>query len=313
MTTLQEVGEALARLEARLDPAHPESAGVKVLAYGEISAALIVADEPALTGSVVKRMAGFADEAAARHYVALVRDYVERLQGIGLRVLATQAITIRRPAGGPVVYLVQPLVAADLLGNRLLLESDDQGLASAVRSVLDCTAQVLRANDSDTHVEIAIDEQMSNWVFDGDEPMLIDVGTPFMRLAGSHLFDEEILLSAVPPGIRAYYRAKGTAAAYMDDYFDARLCALDLLGNFHKEGAAWRVPLGLAVVNEWLMGAARGLPGSGRPVTEAEVRGYYEEDAATLELFLRVRRVDRALRRALGRSYDFVLPGPVAR
>ena len=48
-------------------------------------------------------------------------------------------------------------------------------------------------------------------------------------------------------------------------------------------------------------------------VTRVEVEKYYKEDAATLELFLRVRRLDRGLKRLLRREYDFVLPGKVQR
>ena len=52
---------ALQRLEDGLDPAHPERSGVQVLAYGEISAALLVPREPALADVVVKRMSGIKD------------------------------------------------------------------------------------------------------------------------------------------------------------------------------------------------------------------------------------------------------------
>lgn len=121
------------------------------------------------------------------------------------------------------------------------------------------------------------------------------------------MFDQEILLSAVPPGIRAYYRRKGTAAEYMDDYFDPRLVAVDMLGNFIKEGAVARLPEGIVVANEWL--SAHGLD----PVERGQIEEYYKQDAATLELFLRVRRLDRAAKRLLRRDYDFILPGKVKR
>jgi hypothetical protein len=93
----------------------------------------------------------------------------------------------------------------------------------------------------------------------------------------------------------------------MDDYFDPRLVAVDMLGNFIKEGAVPRLPEGIVAANEWL--AARDLD----PIERAEVEEYYNQDAATLELFLRVRRLDRAAKRLLRREYDFILPGKVAR
>ena len=111
----------------------------------------------------------------------------------------------------------------------------------------------------------------------------------------------------MPPGIRAYYRRKGTASEYMDDYFDPRLVAIDLLGNFIKEGAVPRLPEGIVAANEWL--DAHGLD----PVERPQIDEYYKQDAATLELFLRVRRLDRRAKRLLRREYDFILPGKVKR
>jgi hypothetical protein len=48
-------------------------------------------------------------------------------------------------------------------------------------------------------------------------------------------------------------------------------------------------------------------------VTRREVDRYYRADVRLLEFYLRVRRLDRAVHRRLGRPYDFVLPGPVRR
>ena len=59
-------GDALARVEASLDPSHPQRSGLRVLAYGEISAALLISDEPALVGIVAKRMAGLLENSRTR-------------------------------------------------------------------------------------------------------------------------------------------------------------------------------------------------------------------------------------------------------
>lgn len=290
--------EVLAQLEAHLDPANPGD--VKVLAYGEISAALLV---PGLEGRVCKRMSGFADHTMAQTYCDLVGDYIAVLRDKGVRVVDTQVVLLDRPRRPPVVYLVQPLLAD--LGNQILHSASDTDLAWAIHTVLD---RVWVLHQRTETPEVAVDAQLSNWSFsDPADPMLLDVGTPFIRAAGSHVFDQEILLSAVPPGIRAYYRRKGTASEYMDDYFDPRLVAVDLLGNFIKEGAVPRLPEGIVATNQWL--AAHDL----EPVERAQVDEYYKQDAATLELFLRVRRLDRAAKKLLRRDYDFILPGKVKR
>lgn len=289
--------ETLRRLEAQLDPAEPR--GVTVLAYGEISAALVV---PGLEHKVAKRMSGFVDQAMAVAYCRLVEDYIAVLRAEGVTVVDTDIVLVDRPTRPPVVYLVQPLVAD--LGHHMLGTASTPELAEAIHLVLDRVWTLHRRTDP---TEVAIDAQLSNWSFTNRaDPMLLDVGTPFMRRNGRHLFDVEIVLSAMPPGIRSYYR-RGVAAAYMDDYFAPRLVAVDLLGNFIKEHATQRLPDGVAAVNDWL--AEHEI----EPIHRPEVEEYYSKDAAALELFLRVRRLDRAVRHVFRRDYDFILPGRVTR
>lgn len=289
--------QILQQLEAGLDPAHP--AGVEVLAYGEVSAALLV---PGLEHQVAKRMSGFADQDMARTYCELVADYVATLRADGIRVVDTELVLVDRPRRTPVVYLVQPLVTD--LGHERLHSVSDVELTEMITTVLDRVWTLHQRADTP---EVAIDAQLSNWSFThpGD-PVLLDVGTPFMRRGTNHLLDVEIVLSAMPPGIRWYYR-RGVAAAYMDDYFVPRLVAVDLLGNFIKERATSRLPKGIVATNDWLN--THDL----EPILRTEVDEYYTKDAAALELFLRVRRADRAVRRLLRRDYDFILPGRVAR
>lgn len=285
--------DLLTRFESGLDPSAPRA---KVLAYGEVSASLLI---PGLDGMVAKRMAGFADLPMARAYVELVDRYVTILASAGTAVVPTEVVLVPRPGRAPVVYLVQPLLAD--LGNDLLRAGTD--LAGLIEPVLERVWTLHLRTESP---EAAIDAQLSNWSFSG-EPVLIDVGTPFMRDASGYLFDEEILLSAIPGVARWYYRRKGSIAEYMDDYFSPRLVAVDLLGNFLKEGAGDRLPEGLEVTNGWL--ERHDLA----PIGQPEIEQYYKQDAATLELFLRVRRIDRGFKRVLRRRYDFVLPGRVSR
>jgi hypothetical protein len=287
------VKELLNDFEAALDPRAPTA---KVLAYGEVSVALRI---PGLDGMVAKRMAGFADMRMARSYVDLVAQYIDILTTCGVEVVATETVIVTRDRRAPVVYLVQPLLTE--LGSDLLRSG--AALDPLIDAVLD---RVWALHERSDAPEVAIDAQLSNWSFAG-QPVLLDVGTPFMRAGSRYLFDEEILLSAIPSVARWYYRRKGSIAEYMDDYFDPRLVAVDLLGNFIKEGAQSRLGEGLAVVNAWLAG--HGLT----EITRPDVQAYYKQDAATLELFLRVRRIDRGLKRVVRRDYDFVLPGRVRR
>ena len=312
-------------IEATLDPLQPEaSGGTRVLGYGEISVALEI---DALPGLVCKRMSGFADPASASAYLDLMDRYLGELAGAGVAVAPTVAVPVGRAERAPVVYLVQPRLPGDSIGNTLLRTADDETLARAIRSALDSVATVARSSrDRADGIEVAVDGQLSNWSFGGGVdgadgadapageagPVLFDVGTPFLRRNGRHVIDLEVLLAPIPPGLRAYYRRRRLIEAYLDDYFVPRTVALDLLGNFHKEGASERLGIGEGVVNEWL--ATADLPGPRDPIHVTEVAEYYRKDSELLALYLRLRRMDRFLRtRALRQPYDYVLPGHVAR
>ena len=311
--------------ERRLDPANPESGGhVTVLAYGEISAALITDELP---GLVCKRMAGYPDEASVATYLDLVDDYLGELSSAGISVVPTESIPVHRPGRPPVVYLVQPRMDTQTLGHKKLHTTDDAGLATLLGQVLDSVARLSQHSAARSDgVEVAVDGQLSNWSFAAagsppapavpaqaapDQPVLIDVGTPFIRWNGTHRLDTRVVVSAAPPGIRALL-LRFVADSYQDDYFVPRTLALDLLGNFHKEGAPHRIGTGLDVVNEWLAGAD--IPGPRDAITASEVSSYYRQDARLLGLFLQARRADRAIRtKVLRQRYDFLLPGKVTR
>jgi hypothetical protein len=317
--------------ERQLNPANPESGGhVTVLAYGEISAALTTDELP---GLVCKRMAGFPDEASVSVYLDLVDEYLMELAAAGLSVVPTEAIPVHRPGRPPVVYLVQPRMESQTLGHKQLHATDDEGLATAMGQVLNSVALLSQRSAGRTDgVEVALDGQLSNWSFletapaspaslpsaepgapteAPTQPVLIDVGTPFIRRNGRHSLDARVILAPAPPGIRALL-LRFVADSYQDDYFVPRTVALDLLGNFHKEGAPKRIGTGLDVVNEWLV--ATDIPGPRDPIQPKEVDDYYRRDAQLLGLFLQARRADRAIRtKVLHQPYDFLLPGKVTR
>jgi hypothetical protein len=184
-------------------------------------------------------------------------------------------------------------------------------LRGVLATVLTLHSAGRRAGD---RLEVALDGQLSNWsVVEGAPPVLVDVGTPFMRRDGRHLVDIGWLETPIPPLVRAYYHRRALVGAYLDDYYDPRTVAVDLLGNFHKEGRPDRIPLGLDVVDEWLTANADELGHRERPTAE-EVEAYYRKDADLLALYLRLRRADRFLTtRVLRRPYDFILPGHVQR
>jgi hypothetical protein len=298
------LAQRLVALEQALVPARPESApGLRILGYGEVSAVLVLADIP---GLVLKRMAGFADVPAAETYGKLVTDYIAAVRSAGVPVLETQVLVVRRPGRGPVTYLVQPEVAQDRLGHSIMRTADDATHEQLLHRVLDAMLTV-RENAAE---DVAVDAQLSNWYLASgvDEvPVLLDVGTPFMRRGGRQAMDAEIILSTAPAPLRPIFRRLGTVHAYFEDYFEPRTAAVDLLGNYHKEGRADRIDAALEVVNLRLK------PHGASPITRQEVNRYYRSDARLLGFWLQARRAERAIRLRTGQGYDFILPGRVQR
>jgi hypothetical protein len=119
--------------------------------------------------------------------------------------------------------------------------------------------------------------------------------------------DAEIILATAPAPLRPLFRRLGTVHAYFEDYFDPRTAAVDLLGNYHKEGRPDRIDAAIEVVNQRLT------PLGASPITRREVDRYYRSDARLLGFWLQARRAERKIRLRTGRGYDFILPGRVQR
>ncbi len=311
---MSDVEDRLLALERRLDPARPTEGGtgVEILGYGEVSAVLGLADLP---GRVLKRMSGFPDADAARAYAGVVERYVADVRALGVPVVETGLVRLEPERGRHVVYLVQPRLDPARLGNAILRREPFDGVTPFLERVLGLVRAVLDANPARSDGrEIALDAQLSNWHWSegADLPTLIDVGTPFTRRDGALEIGADLFLRAYPAPMRWYLRRARAVESYIDAFFRFDTTAIDLLGNFVKEGRPERIPDGVACVNGWIArqpGAAR----LGR-IDERAVRAYYAKDASTLELALRARKLARFVdTRLLRRRYDFILPGRIAR
>jgi len=312
------VSDAVVRVlrdfERTLDPAVPEDGGrAQIIGYGEVSSVFALA---ALQGQVCKRMAGFRDAARVQDYLDVVGRYIRRLHDVGVHVVATAAVPIAVEGRAPVVYLLQPRLDGAGLGNAILRSADDRTLCARLDAVLGDCRRVLLANRAPVDDRTAtVDGQLSNWHFDRDlasPPLLIDVGTPFMRRHGAYEIDIGLFLAPAPPVVRQLFRRLRIVETYLDTFFDPRLLLVDLLGNFHKEGRPDRIDAAVAHVNTWLRSTGSDL--GVEPIARAEVDRYYSKDAKLLEFYLKVRRLDRFVRtRIFRRVYPFVLPGPIRR
>ena len=174
--TEPEARSILCDVETRLDPANPAQSGLRVLAHGEISATLLLPDH-SMAGLVAKRMSGFPNARSAAEYRELVIRYLSLLTEAGVRPVETLVVVVPRKSRGPVVYLLQPQLRSERLGNNLLRDLADDELSAMIEAVLDQVRAVLGHNyrggecpgekhsGDDGGLEVAVDAQLSNWSF----------------------------------------------------------------------------------------------------------------------------------------------------
>lgn len=299
-------------LERRLDPAHPEQAGVEVIGYGEVSAVLCL---PQFPDRVFKRMSGFATHASTQSYVDVVERYLMILRDLEVEVAPTELIALSPEHGRHVVYVVQPRLDSARFGNVLLRQQPLAQLRVLLEHVFAAVRRVVDANRGRVDGRaVGVDAQLSNWYWPhaAAAPILIDVSTPFMNHRGVLEVGTDVFLCAYPRPMQWWLRRTRAVEKYLQDYLDTRRTIVDLLGNFMKEGAADKVEDAVAMANHWLAVQPEGERSAAIDV--GEVRAYYARDASTLELSLRARRFARFVDSTLlRRRYDFILPGHIQR
>lgn len=288
--SLESLEAQIARSLESDDAPEPE-----VLGYGEISSVLALRWEGG--GAACKRLPPFDSVGDFEAYASCLEAQIVAFEAHGIPLLATELHRVGGAEGSIVAYCVQPLVdGATLLPVRVPRESDDEGM-ELIEEVLDMALQYVAPTRG-------FDAQLSNWALMGEEPVYLDVTTPFLRDdEGRERLDVDLLLASLPWALRGFVK-RFMVRPILDPYYSRRGVVLDLLGNLIKEGLGDRLP---ALVPR----AARRL---GEPLTVEDVRRHYAADARMWSLLQRLRRFDRAWqRRVRRRPYPFLLPGPVER
>jgi hypothetical protein len=128
---------------------------------------------------------------------------------------------------------------------------------------------------------------------------------------GVEQINPEIFLKNTPSFMRAVIR-RLFLQDVLDRYYDFRRVLIDMIANLYKERRPDLAEPALTLVNELI---AQGfLPADTSPLSLAEVKAYYREDAFIWRFFQTARRLDRFVtERLLGRRYPFRLPGKIAR
>jgi hypothetical protein len=321
MTLAQADLELLRAFERGLDPRHPAQSGIptRVLGYGEISTVFAIERLP---GLAFKRLPLFYNQAEVEKYRTVFVEYNRLLEAeIGLRLPLHDYAILHTARGRLIFYIVQQQLPAEAIGNRALHALARETARALVARVLREARKVWDFNRRQNHVQVAIDGQISNWVIDGFDAanphvedaalVYVDTSTPLYRINGIEQLDTELFLRSAPSFL-VWILRRLFVKDVVNRYYDFHRNAVDLIANFYKEQRPDLIPDAIQVANDFFAGEAAAL--GVMPITEKEVRDYYQEDAFIWSLYLSMRKVDRFLRtRVLRGEYLYILPERIQR
>lgn len=206
---------------------------LNILGFGELT--LAIGWPSAEPTAVFKRIGVHRDHKITERQVDQVGDYLRRLDAAGVPVLPTVSHLVDRGDGSWVGYVAQPLVPKELLAETTIARDDPEPehpiVVALRRFMLDHATPQLSA-----------DMQITNFAWDGERLVLLDVTTPLVFAAdGSWKFREIArtadLLPAVlrPPAVKLM---TDTVSRYRNPDEAAAL----VLGFFHRIGQERWVP-----------------------------------------------------------------------
>jgi len=316
--------DLLQEFERGLDPVNPENSKIPchVLGYGEISTVFDIQAE-GFQGLAFKRMCAFQTIEELQGYLATYIEYNRRLESvIGLHLPPHGYVSFERDSGYPVFYIVQKKLAPGSISSKALPHLSPQEAVTLFQAVLGELNKVWKYNYRQPDSRVGIDGQLSNWAIEefdpyhpglGDEISLfyIDTSTPICTLDGVEQMDPELFLRSAPPYLVWILRLLFLQDV-MTRYYDPRKVIIDIIANFYKEQKPELIPSMVTSANDFI--ANQGSDLNLQPITEKEVKSYYQEDKIIWSMYLSMRQFDRSIRKKiLHRDYPYILPGKIQR
>jgi len=298
----------LYRFEAGLNPQDLKNSAVpaQVLGYGEISTIFQIGDNKDVA---FKRMPLFSDRASAEEYVEKYRFYCHLLIEAGLRLPEDETIIVEVSGRPVVLYIAQEQLPVDDFCHKRIHRLSTTEVDQLIGQVVSEISKLFSfSREKSPAIEVALDGQISNWHVGQEDRYIsyIDTSTPLFRKNGIEQLDPELLLKSAPGFLRWIIRWLFLGDV-MNRYYDQRQVYVDLAGNLYKEQRPDLIPVTLNHINHHL-------PSDLEPLTQNEVKKYYQEDKIIWTVFLLFRKIDRFLRTSILRKrYEFILPGKIKR
>lgn len=269
---------------------------LRILGYGEISA---VVAWPTGGGHVAsKRLPVFQSAASYEAYRDNFCAYLHALASRGIVVVDTELHGIELGDGRVVGHCIQPVLDGERLAVKVFARASEADRAALF-------VRIMNRIDELVDERHGLDAQLSNWIIDPDGIChYLDVSTPMLRDAsGAEQLEADVFLSSLPfvlrPVVKRFF-LKGI----LDKYYTFRGGVLDLIANLYKEKLEHLIEPLVALANRRVA----------KPITVAELKAYYRDDARTWAVLQRLRRLDRAWQRTVRRRpYPFLLPGRIER
>ncbi|NQU68610.1 MAG: hypothetical protein HQ510_11760 [Candidatus Marinimicrobia bacterium] len=282
--------------------------GATIIGYGEISSVLAFKDVP---GLALKRMPLFVSKAEAEGYVVIYDSYCRLLEEAGLTLPESSTQIIEIPNRPVVMYLKQREFPMEKLAHHLIHHWSLDHIRTMFKRILIQIENVWEFSQKQSPgIRIALDAQLSNWIIDGDPSdgtiYYIDTSTPLFQINGQEQLNPELFLKSAMPGLRWIIR-KFFLTDVINRYYDKRSVMIDLVANLYKEQYPQLIPMLLELVNN--------LPGlSDSPISQNEVKSYYQEDKRIWKIVQFSRRMHRWGVSNIKRGrYEFFLPGSIKR
>ncbi len=281
------------------------SVPAKIIGFGEISAIFQIGKKMDI---IYKRLPLFHDIQTAESYKLMYFKYCSLLRQAGINLPRDDVIIIELPGHPIVIYFAQQRFDDSLFCHHLINTIDTPERNEMLAQIMAALTGIWDFNEENRpQYEIAIDSQLSNWVWlkeNGEQKLyLVDTSTPFIRKNGVEQLDVGLLLQSAPSYIRWLIRLLDLDDV-IDRYYDHKKVLTDLIANLYKEQRPDLIPCFLDLVNPYLEDQ----------LTQKEIDQYYKEDKMIWTLFSALRKIDRFISvNLLRKRYEFILPGAVKR
>lgn len=297
--------EVLEEFESGLnvDKLHKSKIKAQLIGYGEISAIFTLDD---YDDWAIKRLPLFSSLEEAEEYKKLFIQYCNLLKSAGVSLPPQENEILQKTTNLYCFYVLQQSFSPEYFCHNLLHTAPKKEFLDIYKKVINALNNIQKFNlEMLGDTQLAIDGQLSNWVYKNGDLFYIDTSTPLLRKNKEEQMNPDLFLNSAPAPFRIIIK-KFFLSDVLNRYYVPKMIYIDLLANLYKEGKKEWIPDLLKITNELAL--------DGEEITKSEIDSYYKEDKMIWRLFMRARRIDKWItKKIFRREYQHILPGKIKR